>query len=410
MAFVGDSKPPALTWALVDLVLKNKNRPTFLPGERADLDRRLLEAACRSLAGVPVLEYTARYETARWHLEAGHKEQARQLFTDLYTEALNAGWLPAIDASFRAALTEKDGESSWGKLMRQNVRQLLAQKCYAAAVILARQCADLEDQPLGNELLTITLDSAGEGMDRLFVRLLGVHYFWHTQQLERADPLLQDLLADATLARQAWLWRLSARLASELNQRKRHFADLERALDLEYQHLPEVIDLQALRQEYGELLAHYEQVADALATLQQQPPSDLVARVVRYADRWRSLDSDPTAVCQQAGRILNKLGQEALAWDYLTTPLGKDGGQPAAVLPLAQTLAQQGDRGLAERAYRLASEADPTNGQVVWERSQNLLAARRSAEARTLLKQLTEGDWPGQYQNVRDAARQQLHR
>src|SRR5262249_33927595 len=164
------------------------------------------------------------------------------------------------DAAFRAALTEKDGESSWGKLMRQNVRQLLAQHRFAAAVTLARQCANLEDQPLGNDLLAITLDSAGEGAERLFVRLLGVEYFLHTQQTERADPMLQDLPGDATLARQPLLWRLSARLAADLNQKNRQYAALERALDLEYRQLPEVIDLQALRQDYGELLSHYEQV------------------------------------------------------------------------------------------------------------------------------------------------------
>src|SRR5262249_20243926 len=151
--------------------------------------------------------------------------------------------------------TEKDGESSWGKLMRQNVRQLLAQQRYATAVTLARQCADLEDQPLGNELLAVTLDSASDGAERLFVRLLGVEYFWHTQQTERGDQLLQDLLTDATLARQSSLWRLSVRLAADLNQKKRQFAALERALDLEYQHLPEVIDLQGLRQDYGNLLS-----------------------------------------------------------------------------------------------------------------------------------------------------------
>jgi hypothetical protein len=410
IAFVSDRKTPALSWALVDLVLRNKTRPTFLPGERADFNRRLLEAAGRSLAGIPGLEYAIRYESARCQLEAGNKPQARQLFTDLYTEALKCGWLPPIDAAFRAALMEKDGEAPWCKLMRQNLRQLLTEKQYAAAVTLARQCAELDDQPLGNELLAVTLDSAGDRGDRLFIRLLGVDYFRHTWQTERADQLLQELLGDDALARQPALWRLSARLAGELNQKKRRFADLERALDLEYQHLPEVIDLQGLRQDYGDLLSHYEQVVDALSTLQQPAPADLVARVVRWADRWRSLDNDPTVACQQASRILKKLGQEPLAWDYLTTSLGKSGGQTAAVVQLAQTLSQQGDRDLAERAYRLATEADPTNAQVVWERSQNLLAARRSAEGRTLLKQLADGDWPGQYQNARDAARRELHR
>src|SRR5262249_61936203 len=117
----------------------------------------------------------------------------RQLFTDLATESLNAGWLPAIDAAFRTALTEKDGESSWTRLMRQNVRQLLAQQRHVAAITLARQGADLEDQPRGNEVLAATLDQAGGGADRLFVRLLAVNYFRNTQQTQRADQLLQHL-------------------------------------------------------------------------------------------------------------------------------------------------------------------------------------------------------------------------
>src|SRR5262249_54372144 len=61
IAFVSDRKTPALTWALVDLALRDKSRPTFLPGERADFDRRLLEAAGRSLAGGPGLGEAVPY-------------------------------------------------------------------------------------------------------------------------------------------------------------------------------------------------------------------------------------------------------------------------------------------------------------------------------------------------------------
>ena len=39
---------------------------------------------------------------------------------------------------------------------------------------------------------------------------------------------------------------------------------MEKALDLEYQHLPEVVNLQALRADYGQLLTYYEQLAKAL--------------------------------------------------------------------------------------------------------------------------------------------------
>src|SRR5262249_37353710 len=151
----------------------------------------------------------------------------------------------------------------------------------------------------------------------------------------RADELLQGLLADRELARSAALWRCGARLAAQRRQTARAFACLEQALEIEYHHLPDEIDLRAVRSDYGALLVHYETVANARATPQQQPPADFLARVVRAADRWRALDSDDTAACQAAARILKAVGAFDLAWDYLTTPHGERPGEPAAWLKLA---------------------------------------------------------------------------
>jgi len=43
-------------------------------------------------------------------------------------------------------------------------------------------------------------------------------------------------------------------------------------MDLEFGRLPEVVNLQTVRQDYGELLQHYQQVATALNVLQNPPP------------------------------------------------------------------------------------------------------------------------------------------
>ena len=94
--------------------------------------------------------------------------------------------------------------------------------------------------------------------------------------------------------------------------------------------------------------------------------------MVRAADRWRALDSDPTLACHTAARILRYLGARDLAWDYLTTPTAVRPNDPAPQLALAQTLRSEGEYDLADRAYALAFEAESTNAQILWERAQML--------------------------------------
>src|SRR5262249_35596217 len=157
---------------------------------------------------------------------------------------------------------------------------------------------------------------------------------------------------------------------------------LEKALDLEYRHLPEAINLQAVRQDYGELLAGLQQLADSFSLVKTAPPRDFAARIVRAADRWRALDPDSNAACQAAAKILQTVGAEDLAWDYLTTPLGQRPNEAEPWLSLAQTLRNAGNFPLADRAYATAFEAEPTNAQILLDRATTLQQAGQTAEAR----------------------------
>src|SRR5262249_46952298 len=149
------------------------------------------------------------------------------------------------------------GGGEFARLMRQAAQQFQSQRRWLAALAVCWQCAELDEQPLADELLATTLSGVADDPSRLPVTVAAVEYLCHTQQLHRADQLLQTLLADKGNTGRASLWRLAAFLADTSHQRPRVFSCLERALEIEYRALPDVIDVQAVRQDYGNLLGYY---------------------------------------------------------------------------------------------------------------------------------------------------------
>lgn len=134
-----------------------------------------------------------------------------------------------------------------------------------------------------------------------------------------------------------------------------------------------------------------------------------LARVIRAADRWRSLDPDPTAACQLAARVLRQLGAKDLAWDYLTTPVGLRPNEAAPWVELAAHLQTEGAFDLADRAYATAYDAEPTNAQILWDHAQMLQQVGRPADAGRLYQKLAEGDWQPRFQWLKGQARQLLN-
>ncbi len=224
-----------------------------------------------------------------------------------------------------------------------------------------------------------------------------------------ADNLVQSLLSSPTYAQRSLLHRLASQIAEKRGMTTRSMAYLEKALDIEYQRLPEVINLKAVREDYARLLAHYQWLATAVATLKVAEPGDLRTRVVRAADRWRALDRDAGDPCQRASRILKTLGARELAWEYLTTPVGLHPGEASPWLGLAQSLAQEGELDLADQAYAAAFEAEPTNAQLLWDRVHNLQQIGKLGEAQQVLKQIADGQWQPRFSWIQSQARWQLN-
>jgi tetratricopeptide (TPR) repeat protein len=397
-AFVCQDPASPLGWALLATV-SDADAKAHSPAE-AD--------AWGMLVASPGLAYTARYEQARCLYHAGRIPDAWQHFTKLYEETAQAGALPTIDADFRAALRPPGDADHFADLLRRTADDWVKHDGRLAVLLLAEQCWQLGDPAQSARLRDVALAGITDDAERLRVTLTAMAFLRQNNQVAPADDLLRPILDTLAFAAEPSLWRLGALLAGQRGQPNRAVECLERAVDLEYGHLPEVVNLQAIRTDYGLLLSHYRAVANALATLHLPPPEEFVARVVRVADRWRALDPDVTAVCQQAADVLQTLRSNELAWDYLTTPLAQKPHEAGPWLTLAQSLQQQGDAELADKALAAAFAAEPTNAQTLWDRAQLLRRCGRSAEARALFKQLAEGTWQPRFAWLQGEAKRQL--
>jgi ferric-dicitrate binding protein FerR (iron transport regulator)/tetratricopeptide (TPR) repeat protein len=401
--FVKARRGTAFGWALLGVIHDaTADSDKSFHGEVAD--------AWGLFADHPALGYPARYERARALLHAGKRDEARAQFREMFARAIKAGVLPAVDGAFREALQGEEKEADlWADEMRQTAADFCKDHRRPAAVSLAWQCWQLGDRPLASNLLAAALDGIGDDDERVLTTLAVVGFLYQTGQYADADARLRPLLEDKDLAVQPALWRMAGRVADSRGQAARSVECLERALALEYRDLPDVINLEAVRRDYGRLLEHYRSLARAVTAMKIDPPRDLLARTVRAADCWRALDRDEAGrPCDEAAAILRSLGANELAWEYQTTPIASKPNESGPWLGLAQSLQREGDFALADRAFAAAFAAEPTNPQILWDRAQAMRQNGQNAEARKVLRQIAEGDWQPRFSWVRSQAKWQM--
>jgi tetratricopeptide (TPR) repeat protein len=238
--------------------------------------------------------------------------------------------------------------------------------------------------------------------------LAQLEYLAHNRVDSRAEALCERLLADKELAKRSGVWRLSAAVAQRRENKAKALAHFEEALERDYRDLPEFVNLEAVRQDYRTVLQRYLDAARAVQTLGAETPKELAGKVIKAADRWRALDADNTEVCLTTARIFKTLGNEDLAWLYLTTPLALKPNESGPWLQVADELRDQGELEEADRAYARAFECESTNPQILWQRAQNLLQMGRVEEARALWREIAQGGWQDRFQTLVPQARWHL--
>jgi tetratricopeptide (TPR) repeat protein len=357
------------------------------------------------------LEYYAAYESAACRFRAGQVEQARAEFIRLVRDDLERGSLPYADSRLRTALfDEKSADNAWTKLLRDVVKRLIETKRRGEAVAVAYQAWQLGDAVLAEELVDLAVHGVTDREELFEATLAAIDFHWAMGKTSRAETLLDLLLEDEVLCRSPYLWRLSAGLASRRENGQVGLARLEKAIELEFRQVVPVVDLDQVRQDYQGLLLRYHRLASAMKTLGVEPPADFPARIVRAADRWRSLDRDNVEPCNLAARTLRVLEVTDLAWDYMTTPVAMQPAESDPWLAMASQLASEGDVNLADRAYVAAYQAEPTNAQILWDRAQLLERARRTEDARKVYRQIADGKWQPRFTWIQGQAKARLAR
>jgi hypothetical protein len=407
LEFLGKSPLPVYDWALLTAMCQ--------PGVGNDAKlQAALVSGTKLFGDSPDLSYAARYEVALSlfnSAEQSTKRDGRKLFRDLYLEALQAGFVPLLDRTMRDALmTSDDNELGYADLLRQAVRELAKRGQRLELLDLPWQAMQLGDQEIANELMAQVLIVCEQGPERHPAQLAALQFFQQTNQTAQADAVLRLLLAEEPYKNSPALWRLAATLAAQRKQPARALFCQEQALALEFRNLPATVDLQVIRSEYGTLLTQYQEMANAFGLLEKQATPEFLAKVGKTADQWRALDPDPTQVCQLAGRILQTVGADDLAWDYLTTPLAMKPNEAAPWLGLAQALQGDGCLALADKAFAQAFEAEPTNAQILWDRAANLIQAGRGREARVVYQMLADGQWQPRFQGLKEETKRRLER
>ena len=394
MEFLQDTSSPLFAYAILDTMQRRCN---IAPSDR------MMEIAVKRFGPItsPVgLGYVGRYEYARSLYQAGLSGEAGKHFRDLYADTLKLGMLPPIDADFRAAVRAAE----FVGFIRANADTLIEKKRFGLAFQMAAQMDQLGDAALCDEVLAAILAKASD-KERNAVTLVCVQFQAERKNFAQADRLLGKLLADKELAQHSELWRGRSHIVKQLGQTAESVRCLEKALDLEYAELPEIVNLESIRADYRVILEHYQRIAEASASLEKLAPPAFLAKVIRTADRWRLIDPEAAEPCKLAGKILATCGARDLAWDYWTTPIDLHPAESRPWLELAETLQAEGDLERADRAFALGFEAEPTNPELLWKRAQNLARLGQPEPARTLYRQIADGSWQARFNTTVEQAR-----
>ena len=349
------------------------------------------------MAQNPSFGYLARYERMRCLSRAQLHVAARQAFAQLCDYAIEKDLPLSFDGTIESL---RSTDAKWHLPLVKTAKAWVA-KAPDRVLWLAMQCKAFGQSAAADaifEVLRPELKSVAPPIR------LAAAYYSQAGDPAFAQALLQPLLEDESLKKSPAVWRLAAEIAKHRRHTKRFAEALDRALDLEFAVLPDAIDVQQLRGDYGALLEAYRQLMDALKQTEGDLPADMQARIVRAADRWRSLDPDVTTVCFTTARLMREMESPDLAWEYVTSPLATRPNDADSLRKLAAELSDAAQLELAERAYGAAFAVEPTDAQLLWDRALVLQRLNRNEDARAIFKQIAEGQWQPRFENLRQQA------
>ena len=398
LAFIAKCRTPEIGWTLMSTMRPRLSSPELLA---------VFSKAAEPFEQQPQIGLLVRRDRIAALFAAGQHEEGRKLFGEWLTVQVEQGFVPPIDAEIYKSFVGFDGQSTMDELLLTISRRLVDARMLQTAQLLAIQIRQLGNTDVADQVLT-TILAALDTKQRPDVALRAIEQL---RQLKdpRADRLLDQVMELPMADQIPSLWRFASALAVDSGRTRLAAERLERAIQLEFATRPKVINIETVRSDYAGLLAKFEELITASATLEVALPVDLAAHVIQAVDQWRTLDDDDKAACQTASRMLAKLNMKDLAWDYLTTPLAENSGESAPWIALARTLAADKETDLSHMAWSRAFEFETTNPEILLEHARILVTSGRASVAQGLLNQIVNGTWQPRFSAVVEQARSEMN-
>ena len=389
LEFIGTCRTLDMGWALV-----NTMRPRLKTPEHLEAFAK----AAERFEQHPQVGLLVRRERMTTLLAAGRHDEAMALFKEGLSVQLQQGSVPPIGKGFYDSLTADNYQLTMNNFLLAEANQLADSGLLMTLNSLAVQMRELGNLKVADQMITKLLATLNT-QERPDVSLYAIEQLRQMKDA-RADKLLDQVMELPMAEQIPQLWRFASKLAEETG-RKRLAADrLEHAIQLEFATRPTTINIETVRRDFTELLAKYEELITAAATLEVAPPDGLAASIIQAADQWRTLDEDDTAACQTASRLLEKLHRIDLAWDYLVTPLAENSGESAPWIALARNLGNDKQIDLADMAWARAFEFESTNPEILLDHAIMLQSVGRTSEAKAMLQRVADETWQPRFSDA----------
>jgi len=391
----------ATAWLVVALVPTDERDVAF---------HQILAQVLARLGGDPAMRDVVRSQEAQRFFKQNKFDEARRVFIEIFNDRIDRSVAPMLGENLRQAFTrDAAGRKIWNQLWKDGVARLIKKGMGRNVVELAWLNFQLGDSALADTLLSQLLTGPSATEDKADL-ILAVQYYLHTDQDAEANQLVQSLIQDDRYKHIAFLWRLAAVAAQRRNELTRSVKYQHHSLDIQMANLPDRIDLEVVRREFGQLLRRYELLATAWRLVGTPASDQFAGNVMRAADQWRALDYGNKEAYDLTASVLMKVNETELAWGYLTTVLADYPNDALSWLDLAQMLRDREQYELADRAYATAFEITPTNARALWNRAHLLQKMGRTKQARELFRKIAEGKWTPQFEWLQTRAKLYLEK
>jgi tetratricopeptide (TPR) repeat protein len=397
---IRECRQAGIRWKLLETVQQKVVEAGQFEGELG----LSLASEAKRFEELPVWKDSARFRNLIWLLQARKTKGTAKRYRDLLVEAAESGGPIILSDEIHKLFKQRlKGHREWTSAVNAVAKILKKNRGPASLIHLAEQCRSLEEKELADSLyMKALIDVKLEADSRLLPQVY--NYERRGENWKKADEHLRLLLKNKQLTQHPAIWREAAVVSTGLGDHDEALRRLEHALNLEFQNLPETVDLKPFRTTYGELFDKFALLAESRLASEKALPKDFLDRLLAMADRWRTIDPDDTDVCGRVARIAAKLGEADIAWGYWTTPLAENPGDSGAWRNLGKEMGAQSNTQLASRAFDQAFEIESTNPEILYEQAMMLRSAGEEDAAKKKLGEIVNGKWGRKFNGTRSKA------